>query len=54
MVISSLEKYNQITRAAQNAEHLAMIDRGQENRLIYNIDGHGNLWIIACKGHYDD
>lgn len=28
VVILSLEKYNQITRAAQNAEYLAMIDRG--------------------------
>lgn len=26
----------------------------KENRLVYNIDEHGNLWIIACKGHYDD
>ena len=26
----------------------------QENRLIYNIDEKGNLWIIACKGHYED
>lgn len=25
-----------------------------ENRLIYNIDNSGNLWIIACKGHYED
>lgn len=24
------------------------------NRLIYNIDEHGNLWIIACKGHYEE
>ena len=24
-----------------------------ENRLIYNIDEHRNLWIIACKGHYE-
>ena len=24
-----------------------------ENRLIYNIDEHGNLWIISCKGHYE-
>ena len=24
------------------------------NRLIYNIDESGNLWIIACKGHYED
>ena len=28
------------------------IDR--ENRLVYNIDDQKNLWIIACKGHYDD
>ena len=28
VVLLSLEKYNQITRAAQNAEYLAMIDRG--------------------------
>ncbi len=26
----------------------------QENRLIYNIDEHGNLWIVSCKGHYND
>ncbi|MCI5892004.1 MAG: Txe/YoeB family addiction module toxin [Clostridiales bacterium] len=25
----------------------------QENRLVYNIDEHGSLWIIACKGHYE-
>lgn len=25
----------------------------KENRLIYNIDENGNLWIIACKGHYE-
>ncbi len=24
-----------------------------ENRLVYNIVD-GNLWIIACKGHYED
>ena len=28
VVILSLEKYNQIKKAAQNAEYLAMIDRG--------------------------
>lgn len=28
------------------------IDR--ENRLVYNIDDSGNLWIIACKGHYEE
>ncbi len=28
VVILSLEKYNQIMKAAQNAEYLAMIDRG--------------------------
>lgn len=24
-----------------------------ENRLVYNIVD-GNLWIISCKGHYED
>ena len=24
------------------------------NRLIYQIDKDDNLWIIACKGHYED
>ena len=28
VVILSLEKYNQITKAARNAEYLSMIDRG--------------------------
>lgn len=28
VVILSLEKYNQMVKAAQNAEYLAMIDRG--------------------------
>ena len=28
VVIMSLEKYNQIMRAARNAEYLSMIDRG--------------------------
>ena len=22
------------------------------NRLVYNMDKNGFLWIIACKGHY--
>ncbi|MCC8080770.1 MAG: Txe/YoeB family addiction module toxin [Lachnospiraceae bacterium] len=26
----------------------------QENRLIYNIDDQGSLWIISCRGHYGD
>ena len=25
-----------------------------ENRLIYNIDDNVSLWIISCKGHYND
>lgn len=29
-----------------------MID--EVNRLIYNIDENGFLWIIACRGHYED
>lgn len=28
VVLMSLEKYNQMAKAAQNAEYLAMIDRG--------------------------
>lgn len=28
VVLLSLERYNQITKAARNAEYLAMIDRG--------------------------
>ena len=24
------------------------------NRLIYDISEDGNLWIIACKGHYEE
>lgn len=26
----------------------------QENRLVYNIDANGFLWIISCKGHYEN
>jgi len=26
----------------------------QSNRLVYDSDENGNLWIISCKGHYDD
>ena len=25
-----------------------------ESRLVYNIDNLNNIWIIACKGHYED
>ena len=25
----------------------------EKNRLIYDIDANGYLYIIACKGHYD-
>ena len=24
------------------------------NRLIYDVAEDGNLWIIACKGHYEE
>ena len=24
------------------------------NRLVYNIDENGFLWIISCRGHYED
>lgn len=26
----------------------------EKNRLVYDIDESKNLWIISCKGHYDD
>lgn len=26
----------------------------QTNRLVYDIEENGNLWIISCKGHYED
>ena len=25
-----------------------------ENRLVYNIDDKGYLWLLSCKGHYED
>ncbi len=25
----------------------------EKNRLIYDVDANGYLYIIACKGHYD-
>ena len=25
-----------------------------EHRLVYNFDDNRNLWIISCKGHYED
>ncbi|MCU6714344.1 hypothetical protein OCV58_05405 [Megasphaera butyrica] len=25
-----------------------------KNRHIYNIDENGSLWVIACRGHYED
>ncbi len=24
------------------------------NRLVYDIDDKENLWVISCKGHYED
>lgn len=26
----------------------------EENRLIYNFSSDGCLWIISCRGHYED
>lgn len=26
----------------------------QTNRLVYDVDDTGNLWIISCKGYYED
>ena len=25
-----------------------------EHRLVYRVDDNGYLWIIACRGHYED
>ena len=25
-----------------------------ENRLVYSFSGKNDLWIISCKGHYED
>ena len=24
------------------------------NMFVYNIDENGSLWIIACRGHYEE
>ncbi|MEG0963286.1 MAG: type II toxin-antitoxin system YoeB family toxin [Lachnospiraceae bacterium] len=24
------------------------------NRLVYHIDENGSLWIVSCRGHYED
>ena len=26
----------------------------EKNRLVYDIDENNNVWIISCKGHYED
>ncbi|MBR3722666.1 MAG: Txe/YoeB family addiction module toxin [Selenomonadaceae bacterium] len=26
----------------------------KENRLVYNVDEHGNVHIFSCRGHYED
>lgn len=26
----------------------------EENRLVYRINEHGYIYIIRCKGHYED
>ena len=26
----------------------------ETNRLLYDMDADDNLWIIACRGHYED
>ena len=40
VVIMSLEQYNQITKAARNAEYLAMIDRSMEQLASGNGKAH--------------
>ena len=43
VVILSLEKYNQIMKAARNAEYLSMIDRGIEQ--LESGKGQQHEWI---------
>jgi len=26
----------------------------EKNRLVYDSDANGILWILSCKGHYED
>ena len=49
---------NGVSEGTGHPEHLKYrkewsrrIDHG--NRLVYDVVD-GNLWIIACKGHYED
>lgn len=56
-LIKDIER-NGVSEGTGHPEHLKYrkewsrrIDHG--NRLVYDIVA-GNLWIIACKGHYED
>jgi len=56
-LIKDIER-NGASQGTGHPEHLKYrkewsrhIDHG--NRLVYDIVD-GNLWIIACKGHYED
>lgn len=56
-LIKDIER-NGVSEGTGHPEHLKYrkewsrrIDHG--NRLVYDVVD-GNLWIIACKGHYED
>ena len=50
---------NGLSEGTGKREHLKQLKAcsrviDMENRLVYDMDQYGNLWIIACKGHYED
>lgn len=49
VVILSLEKYNQIMKAARNAEYLAMIDRGLSQLESGNGQEHELIEVDGCE-----
>ena len=56
-LIKDIER-NGVSEGTGHPEHMKYrkewsrrIDHG--NRLVYDVVD-GNLWIIACKGHYED
>ena len=57
-LVKDIERNGAITRIGkpEPLKHRKAYSRriDQVNRLVYDIDENGNLWIISCKGHYED
>lgn len=56
-LIKDIER-NGVDKGIGKPEKLRYVDGwsrriDEKNRLIYDIDANGYLYIIACKGHYD-